>query len=82
MTAVTALLGVDRQDLIKTLTVRTIVARDESYEKKLTPTQAGDARDALAKVIYGQVFDWIVRTINLSIQVTNDMGRRIGISPY
>eukprot|EP01036_Dinobryon_divergens_P031607 gene31607-41039_t len=39
LTAVTALLGVDRQELIKTLTVRTIVARDESYEKKLTPTQ-------------------------------------------
>ena len=64
-------MGVDRQELIKTLTVRTIVARDESYEKKLTPTQAGDARDALAKAIYGHVFDWIVRTINLSIQVSD-----------
>lgn len=65
----TALLGVEQSELVKTLTVRTIVARDDTYEKKLTPTQAVDARDALSKAIYGRLFDWIVRTINLSIQV-------------
>jgi len=63
------LLGLDVAAIAQTLTQRTIVARDESYIKKLTPLQASDARDAVAKAIYGKVFDWIVRTINVSIVV-------------
>eukprot|EP01032_Pedospumella_encystans_P019342 gene19342-21991_t len=63
------LLGLDVNAIAQTLTQRTIVARDESYIKKLTPLQASDARDAVAKAIYGKLFDWIVRTINVSIVV-------------
>ena len=63
------LLGLEPDHIAQTLTVRTIVARSESYLKKLTPRQASDARDALAKAIYGRLFDWIVRTINVSIVV-------------
>lgn len=65
----------DISDVIRTLTVRSIVAREETYEKKLTAVQASDARDAVAKAIYGRIFDWIVRTINLSIQVDTKLVR-------
>jgi myosin-5 len=73
------LLGLDLAELTKTLTVRIIVARDDTYEKQLTPTQASDARDALAKAIYGRIFDWIVSTINLSIQVEDPAHVRANI---
>jgi myosin V len=67
--AVAELCGVPVEELKKAITVRIIVARNETYEKKLTPEQASDARDALAKALYGKIFDWIVATINRSIQV-------------
>eukprot|EP01038_Epipyxis_sp_PR26KG_P004894 gene4894-6853_t len=63
------LCGLELSSMIRTLTIRTIIARSETYEKKLTPIQASDARDALAKAMYGKIFDWIVHTINRSIQV-------------
>jgi len=63
------LCGLKVNDLTPTLTIRNIVAREETYEKKLTVLQASDARDALAKAIYGKIFDWIVFIINLSIVV-------------
>lgn len=69
------LCGIPPASLAQTLTVRTIVARTESYQKKLTPAQASDARDAFAKHIYGRVFDWIVRTINKSIEVDRSLVR-------
>jgi len=69
------LCGLKKHDLIRTLTVRNIIAREETYEKKLTVLQASDARDALAKAIYGRIFDWIVYTINLSIEINNKLVR-------
>lgn len=69
------LLGLDADQVVKTLTVRRIVAMDETFDKRLTPLQASDARDALAKAIYGRLFDWIVRTINESIVVDSKLVR-------
>lgn len=73
------LCGVPQQALLFAITQRIIVARDEQYAKKLTPAQASDAKDALAKALYGRIFDWIVLTINSSIvvdrkQVRADVG--------
>lgn len=63
------LIGIDMDALIYTLTVRIISTRNESYEKKLTPAQAENARDAMTKAIYGKIFLSIVDIVNLSIQV-------------
>jgi myosin-5 len=67
--AVSELMCISSETLVKTLTIRNITTRFESYEKKLTPVQAMDARDALAKAIYDRLFKWIVTKINLSIQI-------------
>ena len=69
MSAAARLIGVPELDLVKAITIRIIVARNEQYEKTLTPTQASDARDAVVKALYGKIFDWLVLTINKSIAV-------------
>ena len=69
------LLGISCELLLKTLTTRVIVTRDESMEKKLTVREAVAARDALAKAIYGRLFNRTVQTINMSIQVDSSMVR-------
>ena len=38
--------------------------RGENVSVELTPSKAADARDALAKAIYGNQFDWIVQRAN------------------
>ncbi len=50
--------------LQKCLTVRDLVIRGEHMNVELTPEQARDARDALAKDLYGRLFDWIVVRLN------------------
>ena len=68
--------------LERVLTVRVITARDESCEIQLTPVQATDARDALAKSLYHRLFNYIVERINQSIvvQVTNiDNNQNLGV---
>ncbi|CAM9199076.1 unnamed protein product, partial [Ectocarpus fasciculatus] len=63
------LLKVSQDDLIRAVTIRNIVTMNEKYEKKLTPEQASDARDAVVKALYSKVFLWIVAKINKSIEV-------------
>ena len=74
------LLGVTANDLNSTLTTRILSARMESYTIQLTPIQASDARDALAKAIYSTLFTWLVSSINTSILVDTTLIRaEIGI---
>lgn len=66
------LLGVDLSKLITALTVRIMVTRGEEIRIELAPDKASDARDSLAKTIYGALFLWVVKQVNNSIKWEND----------
>ncbi|KAM7024462.1 myosin-IIIb-like isoform 2-T2 [Acridotheres tristis] len=56
--------GVQEDELLKCLICTTSVTRGEQIQRFHTQQQAEDARDSIAKVAYGRVFDWIVCKIN------------------
>ena len=66
------LTGVDVEKLTIALTERVIVARGQEIKTQLRVEQAMDARDALAKTMYGSLFLWVVLEVNKSICWDND----------
>ncbi|OAY34689.1 myosin-6 isoform X2 [Manihot esculenta] len=61
------LLMCDVRALEDSLCKRVIVTRDETITKCLDPASAAVSRDALAKIVYSRLFDWLVDNINSSI---------------
>nr|GMD66382.1 myosin heavy chain [Ipomoea batatas] len=58
---------------------RIIVTRDEKITKCLDPQAAATSRDALAKIVYSKMFDWLVEKINNSIGQDPDSQLMIGV---
>ncbi|KAG5519156.1 hypothetical protein PMAC_002244 [Pneumocystis sp. 'macacae'] len=78
------LMNVDSESLNKALTTRVLETqrggrRGSVYDVPLNPLQANSTKDALAKSIYNNLFEWILKEINLSMKAREDVSYTIGI---
>ncbi|SCV74210.1 BQ2448_6642 [Microbotryum intermedium] len=78
------LLEVDAALVNKALTSRVMETqrggrRGSVYEVPLNPAQASSVRDALAKAIYNNLFDWIVERVNKSMRAKAPTSHIIGV---
>ncbi|KAL9020585.1 MAG: hypothetical protein Q9185_002171 [Variospora sp. 1 TL-2023] len=78
------LLEVEAAHVNKALTLRIVETarggrRGSVYEVPLNPAQAMAVRDALAKAIYFNLFDWIVERINASLKARGSVKNSVGI---
>ncbi|XP_035270697.1 unconventional myosin-Vb [Anguilla anguilla] len=66
------LLGVERAQMAHWLCHRRLAVGAELLVKPMSGRQAGEARDALAKSVYGQLFGWIVRRLNTALRAQRE----------
>ncbi|XP_069779986.1 unconventional myosin-Vb isoform X2 [Narcine bancroftii] len=73
------LLGIEHDQMEHWLCHRKLVTTSETYVKNMAKQQAINARNALAKHIYAQLFKWIVDQINKALYTTSKQHSFIGV---
>ncbi len=78
------LMEVDSAMVQKVLTQRILETqkggrRGSIYDVPLNPSQASAGRDALAKAVYNNLFEWIVSSVNVSMKSRGASAHVIGI---
>lgn len=78
------LMEVESEAVVKVLTSKVVETqrggrRGSVYDVPLNPAQANSGRDALAKAIYNNLFEWIVSRINVSMKPRSTTAQIIGI---
>ncbi|CAL4920245.1 unnamed protein product [Urochloa decumbens] len=69
----------DEKGLEESLCKRVMATRGESITKNLDPRAAALSRDALSRIVYSRLFDWLVNKINSSIGQDPDSKILIGV---
>ena len=65
---VARLLGVDETSLGEALTVKALRVRNEVQEVHLNTEQASANRDAMARMVYSKLFEWIFEQVRARAQ--------------
>ncbi|XP_053304206.1 unconventional myosin-Vb isoform X2 [Spea bombifrons] len=73
------LLGLEHDQMEHWLCHRKLVTTSETYVKTMSAQQAVNAKNALAKHIYAQLFNWIVQHINKALHTTSKQHSFIGV---
>ncbi|XP_060092161.1 unconventional myosin-Vb isoform X4 [Heteronotia binoei] len=73
------LLGVEHSQMEHWLCHRKLVTTSETYVKPMSVQQVVNARNALAKHIYAQLFNWIVQHVNKALYTTVKQHSFIGV---
>lgn len=73
------LLEVEHDQMEHWLCHRKLVTTSETYVKNMSVQQALNARNALAKHIYAQLFNWIVKHVNKALYTTSKQHSFIGV---
>ncbi|XP_048832593.1 unconventional myosin-Vb isoform X2 [Brienomyrus brachyistius] len=66
------LLGVERAQMAHWLCNRRLAVGGEMLMKPMSGQQAADARDSLAKHVYGQLFSWTVSRLNVALRAKKE----------
>ncbi|XP_072258473.1 unconventional myosin-Va isoform X7 [Pyxicephalus adspersus] len=73
------LMGVDYEEMSHWLCHRKLVTAAETYIKPISRLQATNARDALSKHIYANLFNWIVSHVNKALLSSAKQNSFIGV---
>ncbi|XP_072272556.1 unconventional myosin-Vb isoform X2 [Pyxicephalus adspersus] len=73
------LLGVEHDQMEHWLCHRKLVTTSETYVKSMSIHQAINAKNALAKHVYAQLFNWIVQHVNKALHTTSKQHSFIGV---